>query len=135
MGKYFTIPELCKSDTAVQRGIDNTPTAEIEQNLTELIDKLLDPVRELFGGPITVNSGYRCEQLNKAVGGSKTSSHRTGCAADITVGSFSDNVRLFNLILSSGLTFDQLIDEYNYSWIHVSYKPDGTNRQQILHLS
>ncbi|MCD7803098.1 MAG: D-Ala-D-Ala carboxypeptidase family metallohydrolase, partial [Clostridiales bacterium] len=71
--KYFTIEELTKSDTATRRGIDNTPTAEAVRNLTTLVDKVLDPLRSAWGGPIVVNSGYRCKALNEAVGGSKTS--------------------------------------------------------------
>ena len=73
--KYFTIEELTRSATATTRGIDNTPTPEIKANLERLVDKVLDGLREIYGKPITVNSGYRCPELNKAVGGSKTSDH------------------------------------------------------------
>ena len=76
--KYFTIKELCKSNTAIKYGIDNTPTPEVEQNLIALIENVLDPLREAWGSPIIINSGYRCPILNKAVGGSKTSSHMSG---------------------------------------------------------
>jgi uncharacterized protein YcbK (DUF882 family) len=134
MGQYFTIKELCKSDTANLKGIDNTPSYEIENNLNHLINELLDPIRQLYGNPIYINSGYRCRALNEAVKGSKTSQHMDGLAADLDTRDFSENVRLFNLIQSSGLPFDQLINESNYSWVHVSYRPDGQNRYQILHL-
>ena len=85
--KYFTIKELCKSSTAVQKRIDNTPNSEIVNNLKQLVDQVLDPLRKRYGKPIKVNSGYRCEQLNKAVKGAANSQHIKGLAADITAGS------------------------------------------------
>lgn len=130
--KYFTIKELCKSSTATQRGIDNTPNSEIVSNLEQLVDIILDPLREKYGKPIRVNSGYRCEKLNKAVGGSNTSQHRYGLAADITAGSRLENKNLFILAQQLNLPFDQLIDEKNYSWIHISFSKKP--RKQILHL-
>lgn len=130
--KYFTIKELCKSSTATAKGIDNSPNSEIVKNLEQLIDNILDPLRERYGKPITVNSGYRCPELNKAVGGSKTSQHMKGLAADITVGSPKKNKVLFDLIKEMDLPFDQLIDEKKLSWVHVSYST--TPRKQILYL-
>lgn len=132
--KYFTINELTKSATASRRGIDNTPSSTIKANLTELVDNILDPLREAWGSPIIVTSGYRCQQLNKAVGGAKSSQHVYGQAADIRTVSDkpSDNKKLFDLILKLNLPYDQLIDEYGYNWIHVSYSP--RNRKQILHI-
>ena len=130
--KYFTIKELCKSSTATQKGIDNTPNSEIVSNLEQLVDKILDPLREKYGKPVRVNSGYRCEKLNKAVGGSNTSQHKYGLAADITAGSRLENKKLFALIQQLNLPFDQLIDEKNYSWIHVSISKNP--RKQVLHL-
>lgn len=130
--KYFTIKELCKSTTAISKNIDNSPNSEITKNLEQLVDTILDPLREKYGKPIKINSGYRCEALNKAVGGSKTSQHRYGQAADITGGSKEENKKLFDLVIQLNLPFDQLIDESKFSWIHISYanKP----RKQILHL-
>jgi hypothetical protein len=93
----------------------------------------LDPVRELWGAPLRVNSGYRSPALNAAVGGAPSSQHMAGEAADITTGSREGNERLFGLIVSSGLKFDQLIDERGWSWLHVSYR-EGANRRRILHL-
>ena len=130
--KYFTIKELCQSSTATQKGIDNTPNSEIVNNLTQLVDNILDPLRKEYGKPIKVNSGYRCDALNKAVGGSKTSYHRFGLAADITAGSKSENKKLFILAQKLNLPFDQLIDEKGYSWIHISFSTKP--RKQILHL-
>ena len=94
---------------------------------------MLDPLREWYGKPVTVNSGYRCPQLNRMVGGAASSQHLKGEAADITAGSKEENRKLFDYI-KSHLPFDQLIDEKNYSWVHVSYKRDGNNRKQILKL-
>ena len=130
--KYFTITELSKSSTATQKRIDNTPNPSIIKNLESLVENILDPLREKFGKPIIVNSGYRCPALNKAVGGSKTSHHMTGLAADITGGSVARNRILFSLIQELDLPFDQLIDEKNYKWIHVSFSEKP--RKQILHL-
>ncbi|WP_297626983.1 D-Ala-D-Ala carboxypeptidase family metallohydrolase [uncultured Rikenella sp.] len=134
---YFSIEELCASDTARRRGIDNTPDAAKRQKLQTLIEQLLDPIRAVWGNPITVNSGYRCPKLNAAVGGVSTSQHLRGEAADISVGSPADNKRLFDKIVAlhneGRIAFDQLIDESSYKWIHISYRA-GSNRNQILHL-
>ena len=134
MGKYFTINELTKSSTAKRLGIDNTPTQEIKDNLSKLIDNILDPLREAYQQPIIVSSGYRCKALNKAVGGAASSQHCLGMAADIhTVSNTTEsNKKLFELIKSLKLPFDQLINEYNYTWVHVSYSP--RNRRQILNI-
>lgn len=130
--KYFTIKELYHSLTAIQKGIDNTPNSEIVNNLKQLILYILDPLRERYGKPINVNSGYRCKKLNDAVKGSKTSQHIKGLAADITAGSKKENKILFDLIIEMDLPFDQVIDEKNFSWIHVSFSKNP--RKQILHL-
>lgn len=134
MGKYFTIAELTKSDTAIKKKINNNPNKEIENNLNQLITNILDPLREAWGNPIIVSSGYRCSALNKAVGGASTSQHLLGQAADIHTKSNSreDNKKLFELIKSLKLPYDQLINEYNYKWIHVSYSP--RHRRQILNI-
>ena len=131
--KYFTIPELTASAKARALGIDNTPPPGVKVKLSTLVNNLLDPIREKWGGPITVNSGYRCPTLNKAVGGVPTSQHLRGEAADITVGSPAKNNQLFKMIVDGGFDFDQLIDESGHSWVHISYSA-GKNRHQILHL-
>lgn len=132
--KYFTINELCKSNTAKQYKINNIPSEEVEKNLILLVENVLDPLREAWGRPIIVNSGYRSAELNSKIGGAKNSQHLTGCAVDIQTVSDSkeDNKKLFELVQSLKLPFDQLIDESNYSWIHVSYS--DRHRRQILHL-
>lgn len=131
--KYFTIEELCRSTTADKYLIDNKCKKEHTANLTALVENVLDPLREAYGKPITVNSGYRCERLNRKVGGSATSDHMKGMAADISGGSQKENRRLFCLIQELGLPFKQLIDEKGLTWVHVSY--DANNlKKQILTL-
>lgn len=137
MSEFFTLSELTHSDTATERGIDNTPPSEAMANLQTLAERLLDPVRKLWGKPLGVTSGYRCPELNRAVGGAATSQHLKGEAADISAGSPTSNRRLFDRIVAAVadgiLSFDQLIDEHNYRWLHLSYRASG-NRNQILHL-
>lgn len=128
--KYFTIEELTRSATATTRGLDNTPTPEIKANLERLVDKVLDPLREKYGKPITVNSGYRCPELNKAVGGSKTSDHVKGFAADLTGGSKQENEKIFNIIRDN-FAWTQLINERDFSWVHVSYDPNRIKKQVL----
>lgn len=130
--KYFSIKEMTKSNTATAKGIDNTPDQTITDNLTKLIEAVLDPLREWYSKPIIVNSGYRCEALNKAIGGTKSSQHMLGEAADITVGSKEENEKLFDYI-KDNLEFDQLINESDFSWVHVSYR-EGRLRKQVLEL-
>lgn len=135
MGKYFTIAEMVKSETADRCCIDNRLPKSLICNVNGLIDNVLDPLREAYGKPIIVTSGYRCESLNKAVGGSKTSEHMKGMAADIvgTPNTMEENNKLFNLIQELELPFTQLIDEKNFSWVHVSY--DSCNvKKQVLKL-
>ena len=105
--KYFSISELTYSTKARELHIDNTPFSyAIVDNLTSLIDNLLDPIREAWGKPLHVNSGYRCSALNKAVGGKPTSQHLKGEAADITAGSKAENKKLCEMIKDSGLVYD-----------------------------
>lgn len=130
--KYFTFKEMIQSDTAKSKNIDNTPNWDEIDNLKKLIKAILDPLREWYGKSIYVNSGYRSEALNKAVGGSKSSQHVLGMAADIDTYNPDENRKLFEYI-KDNLEFDQLIDEKNMQWIHVSYN-EGHNRKQVLHL-
>lgn len=130
--KYFTLKELCKSEIARRKGIDNTPGATEEANLIALVNNILDPLRNALGKPIIVTSGYRCPKLNKAVGGAASSQHMKGQAADIEAHTRKreDNKKLFELIRSLNLPFDQLINEFDYDWIHVSFGP--LNRRKVL---
>lgn len=116
---------MTKSATAQRKGIKNDPSIQEVKNLTALIDNVLDPLREAYGKPIIVTSGYRCEQLNKLVGGAASSQHNKGEAADIrsVQDTPDENKKLFDLIVKLGLPYDQLINEYGYDWVHVSYGP------------
>ena len=135
MKNYFTIQELVVSDTAKKFGIDNTPPASVKLHLTELIEKLLNPLREAWGGPIIVSSGYRCPKLNEKVGGAKNSAHLTGYAADLIPGN-GQRARFIkfvqNYLKTSKIPFDQCINEYN-RWCHVGLKSKyGFQRKQIF---
>ena len=140
--KYFTISEMLRSDTALKMRIWNGATLEHEENMRALIENLLDPLRELYGHPIEVSSGYRCPKLNAAVNGAINSQHMRGEAADIYAlcsvsSALSENLKLAQLIAASG-NFDQMIleevgpNDLNPRWIHVSYKRNGWNRRNIL---
>ena len=138
MKNYFTISELTASDTAKKWGIDNTPTPEIKQHLKELIEKLLNPIREAWGGPVIVRSGYRCPKVNNIVNGAKTSAHLTGYAADLVPGNgkrleFIKFVQEF--LKKNNIPFDQCINEYN-RWCHVGlYNAAMRQRKQIFKIS
>lgn len=123
--QYFTIGEFVRSDTAERLCIDNRlPSLKESDNIRRLVLNVLDPLRRAYGKPIHVSSGYRCPKLNSIVGGSKTSDHMTGCAADIqgTPKTPEENERLFRLAQSMKLPFDQLIDEKSFSWVHISHR-------------
>ena len=133
--KYFTMNELTASATAKRLGIPNVPTWREADNLRLLVENVLDPLREAWGHPIIVTSGFRCKLLNDMVGGAKNSQHTTGMAADIRTLSDlpQDNERLFDLARRMDLPFDQLIDEYAYNWVHISYNRYSM-RKQVLHI-
>lgn len=135
--KYFTIAELCESHTAMKLHIPNIPHPEHCRNLMMLTDVLLDPIREAWGGPLIVTSGFRCNELNKAVGGAKNSQHLNGQAADLTTlgCNWLKNYQLFEMIKKSDLPFDQLIAEKNAQgnrcgWVHISWSK--TPRREVL---
>ena len=127
--KNFTLTELTTTST----GITNEPNRQQVGALIRLCGKVLQPARDMYGAAIYVNSGFRSYAVNKAVGGAIKSQHTLGEAADITVHSRERNKKLFELIRNN-LSFDQLIDERDYSWIHVSYKSEKENRKQVLRL-
>ncbi len=131
MSKYFTIYELTRSDTALRHGIKNIPSQIATLRLKQLIEIVLDPLRELWGAPITITSGYRSPKLNSLVGGVKNSQHITGNAADLTAGSVNENKRLFELIRHSDIPFDQLILEKGGKWIHISYRRHQPRKQTL----
>ena len=117
--KHFTLDELTSSATAQRKGIANVPDATATAHLIRLVRQVLDPARSALGKPITVNSGYRCPQLNKAVGGAPKSYHLLGRAADITTNGC--NRRLYNILQS--LPHTELIWENDGAWIHVALEP------------
>ena len=134
--KNFSMEELVASNTARMKGIDNTPDKEVEARLVQLAQQVLQPLRDSYGKPIKISSGYRCQALNKAIGGVSTSQHLKGEAVDINNGQ-SENKKLFllasKMIKEGVITVGQLIDEKGYKWLHISL-PDIKHRNQILHL-
>ena len=134
--KYFSIKELCKSQTAIAKGWDNTPNLTEVSHLNELVDNILDPLREAWGSGIKVNSGFRNERVNKAVGGSSTSAHRLGYAADLAP--MNGKMTEFKTFVKKWLkdrNFDQYINEFkgNSEWVHIGYKnAQGKQRKQYL---
>ena len=134
LSENFTLHELTKSETALRKGLDNEPGEEELKNLTLLTEKILQPVREHFG-PTKVNSGFRHPDVNSAVGGSKTSDHCKGMAADIEVPGVA-NADLAQWIVDN-CEFRQVILEFytpgipDSGWVHVSYNPDD-NKKQVL---
>ena len=132
---YFTISELTASATALREGIDNRPSKCAYHLLHVLVEQLLDPIREAWGEPIVVSSGYRCKELNTLIGGVKNSHHILGCAADIIAGNRADHRKLFKMIRQmhgeGRIKFTQLILEGDGRWIHISYVP-GDLRCQVI---
>jgi hypothetical protein len=129
---HFALSEFTRSESAKREGLDNTPTAEHLENLKTLCEKVLEPIRLKYGS-INISSGYRGKMLNHFIGGSVSSDHCLGRAADIDMddsGTGVTNKEIFDYI-KDNLEIDQLINEFNYSWIHVGYRK-GANRKQIL---
>jgi len=131
----FSLKELTKSDTAIRLGIDNTPDDEAIDNLKTLCDKVLQPVRDHFGKTVTVNSGFRSSETNQATGGSKSSDHVKGQAADIEIAGVA-NADLAQWIMDN-LDYTQLILEFytqgipDSGWVHVSYDPNNLKKQEL----
>ena len=134
--KNFSMEELVASNTARMKGIDNTPDKEVEARLVQLAQQVLQPLRDRYGKPIKISSGYRCKTLNKAIGGVSTSQHLKGEAVDINNGQI-ENKKLFllasKMIKEGVIEVGQLIDEKGYKWLHISL-PDNKHINQILHL-
>ena len=137
VSKNFTFEELFRSSTAKALGIDNTPNATIAKRLEDVVINVLQPLRDLWGQPIIISSGYRCNTLNAAVGGSPSSQHMLGEAVDIRTKSDSrdDNMALLKCFLRSGIPYDQTIAENVDSkgrpdWIHISFTTRRANRHK-----
>ena len=136
ISKHISDKEGVYSITAMRRGIDNTPNEEQRINMELLALKVFEPIREWVGGPIRVNSFFRSEELNKAIGGSSKSQHCKGQAIDIDdTRCHKTNAEMFKFI-NDELEFDQLIwefgDDKNPNWIHVSYVSENDNRNRCL---
>ena len=127
--RNFSLDEFTFSNTAVRKGIDNTPTEEAVKNLQALCVHVLQPLRDKLGKPITINSGYRCKELNTAIGGSRNSQHMEGKAADIKVEGVNIE-ELFQFIIRNIPDYDQCIQEFG-RWIHISWN-GYNNRNQNL---
>jgi hypothetical protein len=137
LSKNLTLSEVTKSNVAKNHGINNEPNAEQLENLKTIANEVFQKIRDHFGVPIKISSGFRYEALNKKVKGSKTSDHMKGCALDIDMDGFSSTITnrdVFNYI-KDNLEFRQLIWEFgnydNPDWVHVSYVK-GDNKKQIL---
>lgn len=130
ISKYVSYTEATKSQTAIRHGIKNEPNDAVLLDMKLVAVKCFDPIREFYGKPLKVSSFYRCDELNKKVGGSATSQHVKGQAIDIDAGSRQENKKIFDFA-KNNLEFDQLINEFDYSWVHISYN-QGKNRCQVL---
>ena len=139
MAKYFKVAEMLKSETADKNNIQNIPSIEVQQNIEELLE-VLDDLREFYGKPIKITSGFRCSELNKLVGGSPTSAHVIGYAADLqpVQGSFEEfKASVLEWLNKSGVKFDQCILEKSKSaqWVHFGlYNRKGQQRGQQFSL-
>ena len=131
ISKHITLQEATESATALRLGIKNVPNEVELEAMKYVSENLFEPIREWYDKPIKINSFYRCLALNKAVNGSKTSGHVLGNSIDISAGNKIENKKIFDFIKTSGLDFDQVINEYDFTWIHISLKKTG-NRKQIL---
>jgi len=132
LSKNFVLSELTKSNTAKRLGIKNEPTKEHMDNLQVLIRDLIQPIRDGIG-PIRISSGYRNPELNRAIGGSRKSQHCKGEALDLQFWEMGEmnNKAIYDWVLESGIEFDQMINEFDFAWIHISLKGED-NRRQVL---
>ena len=142
LSKNFTLSEFLKSNVATRKNISNDPSAEQVYEMQILCQKLIQEIRDCLG-PLRINSGFRSKELNKAIGGAykiidgkyvASSQHCKGQAADLKFVDSNgrvDNERIWDFVLESGLEFDQMINEFDFAWIHISLK-DKKNRKMVL---
>lgn len=130
ISEHITLQEAIESPTALRLKIDNMPDAITLTNMKLVAEKCFEPLRKWYGKPIKINSFYRCPKLNAAVGGAVNSQHAKGQAIDMSAGSKVENEKLFNWC-KDNLAFDQLINEYDFTWVHISYS-GLANRKQVL---
>ena len=133
LSKNFTLSEITKSNTAKRLGIDNAPNQEHLNNMQILIRDLIQPMRDALG-PIRISSGYRSPVLNSAIGGSTKSQHCKGQALDLQFWKNGEmcNKEIYDWVLKEEIEFDQMINEFDFAWIHISLRPDNKNRKMVL---
>jgi hypothetical protein len=131
ISKHISFEEATLSPTALRLGIDNTPNEEILVNMKLVAERCFEPIRDWYNYPIKVNSFYRCDALNKAVKGSATSQHTQGKAIDISTGTKTGNKLIYEWA-KNNLIFDQLINEYDYAWVHISYNKNNNRNQTLI---
>ena len=129
LSKNYSLEELCATNSK----LENRPNQNNINSLSLLVKEVLQPLRDLYGKPIHVSSGFRSALVNKSVGGVPTSEHCFGRAADLDTGSKEENEKIYNLIKNNIPYWRQLINEKNFSWVHVSYNRDD-NKKQLLKL-
>jgi hypothetical protein len=132
LSENFTLREITRSNTAKRLGIENEPTKEHLKNIQSLVTNVLQPLRSSVGA-VRISSGYRNSQLNRAIGGSSKSQHCKGQAADIQYfqeGQMNNKI-IYDWIIDNAIDFDQMINEFDVSWIHISFKSKG-NRREVL---
>ena len=133
LSKHLDIGEVIRSESAKREGIINMPTPEHYENLKVIAEKVFEPIREHFGVPILISSGYRSEALNVYIGGSRSSDHSKGRALDLDMDGSSSGVtnKMIFEFIKDNLDYDQLINEFDYAWVHVGYRLNE-NRKQTL---
>jgi hypothetical protein len=136
LSKHLDIGEVIRSESAKREGIINMPTPEHYENLKVIAEKVFEPIREHFGVPILISSGYRSEALNVYIGGSRSSDHSKGRALDLDMDGSSSGVtnKMIFEFIKDNLEYDQLINEFDYAWVHVGYRLNE-NRKQTLRAS
>ena len=132
LSKNFVLSEIIRSNTAKRLGISNEPKKEHLKNLQRIVTTILQPMRDSLG-PIRISSGYRSPSLNRSINGSNKSQHTKGQALDLQFWKEGQmcNKEIYDWIIDSNLDFDQMINEFDYSWIHLSLK-NKDNRKQVL---
>jgi len=132
LSKNFVLSEITRSDTANRLGINNEPTKKDLENIQRLITNILQPLRNHLG-PIRISSGYRNKELNRAIGGSNKSQHCKGQACDVQFWKEGQmcNKEVYDWIIDNAVEFDQMINEFDFAWIHISLKKSN-NRREVL---
>jgi zinc D-Ala-D-Ala carboxypeptidase len=133
LSNHLDLGEVTRSESAKREGIINMPTPEHYENLKVIAEKVFEPIREHFGVPILISSGYRSEALNVYIGGSRSSDHSKGRALDLDMDGSSSGVtnKMIFEFIKDNLEYDQLINEFDFGWVHVGYRLNA-NRKQTL---